>query len=264
MQPYETIKILNWEDFEKKIGDITNTKDGRSYNSKLLFRGQPDQELKTTLERYTEKTMSIQDYQRAISYAKFRIEAFTGHEYVLPTKIVFDEGSLFLWTHKSFPDDTLKFMVYLRQHGFPSPLLDWSESPYVATFFACNNENGEDGVVYIYKEFAGSGKSGGGNQPWIEEVSFDRALHSRHFLQQSSYTMCFKKSDKSVNYHSHEDAVKLGAGKQDKLWKLIIPSDKKTEFLKKLRTMNITEYSLFGTEESLMSTLALELLRFDS
>ena len=46
-------------------------------------------------------------------------------------------------------------MVYLRHHGFPSPLIDWSYSPYVAAFFAFRDDSAgkpEKRSIYAYCE----------------------------------------------------------------------------------------------------------------
>lgn len=54
------------------------------------------------------------------------------------------------------------FMAFLRQNGFPSPLLDWSRSPFIAAFFAfCRADPKQSNYVAIfeYVEYGALGKS---------------------------------------------------------------------------------------------------------
>jgi len=51
----------------------------------------------------------------------------------------------------SLVDDIVALMV-LRHHGVPSRLLDWSRSPYVATYFAICDHDEEDGEIWSFNE----------------------------------------------------------------------------------------------------------------
>jgi len=44
------------------------------------------------------------------------------------------------------------YLAHLRHNGFPSPLLDWTQSPYVAAYFAFARPQGEQVALYVYCE----------------------------------------------------------------------------------------------------------------
>ncbi len=51
------------------------------------------------------------------------------------------------------PSDFIRYVVYLRHHGFPSPLLDWTSSTHIAAFFAFREiGTAETRSIYVYCE----------------------------------------------------------------------------------------------------------------
>ena len=99
-------------------------------------------------------------------------------------------------------------------------------------------------------------------KPRIDVVGPYIDTHTRHFLQQSRYTICSKslnidvKELKEMNkvYFSHE-AVQFQR-EQDILKKYTLPASERKKVMGKLDLMNINSFTLFGGDENLMSTLA--------
>jgi FRG domain len=226
----------------------------------LLYRGHANAtwKLETTLERFYPGAITQFDYYDRAFAVKAEIETFTGNAWSIP-----DPGQYLGWlqqTHHSAVFDsqaypqTYPYFGYLRHFGFPSPLLDWTASPYIAAFFAMNNvaENVDCVSVYIY---SWTGKVSMSNAPGLHRRGPYVKSHKRHFIQQSHYTLCTETKNNAHYYSSHQQVAEREGSTQDRFWKVNIPVREKFDFLRRLKSMNITSFSLFGSEESLIDTM---------
>ena len=105
--------------------------------------------------------------------------------------------------------------------------------------------------IYAYLEFAGV-KISDVEAPYIESLGQYLKTHKRHYLQQSTYTICTKGKGRQMYYDNHENVVTVNSDRQDLLWRLDIPICERHNFLAKLELMNINSFSLFQTEDKLM------------
>ena len=114
--------------------------------------------------------------------------------------------------------------------------------------------------VYVFLEDIGQGKVTTSDAPNIHSLGPYARIHERHFLQQSQYTICVQRgADNNLSYASHVDALaETPVTQQDILWKLNIHASRRKSFLTRLDAMNINDFSLFGTVDSLVAALALK------
>jgi len=265
--------VITWEEFEKELRAIQRrlrrTKPGTEPH--LLFRGQEDScwPLKTTLERSGRDGMLFSDYYGLISVVRPQVESLTGINWgempkwseVRKSMDEPGEFSVDIVNLHGFP--AYDYMVYLRHHGFPSPLLDWTHSPFIAAYFAFRRaiDGGEMVSIYVYCEHPNRYKRLARYEPVIISLGPNVRTHRRHFLQQCEYTSCLAFKG-PVRFVPHEEVFAQTKRSQDLLWKFNIPSRERLRVLKFLDAHNLNAFSLFGSEESLMETMALRELEF--
>jgi hypothetical protein len=256
--------LPNWATFENELQTLRTRFE--KPGSRLLFRGQNDSELglTTTLERAGCDGMSFsQYYWLVITQIKPAVETFTGTIWDVPDLGAdidksFREDRELLWERRFPTVDFYRYLVYLRHHGFPSPLLDWAYSPYVAAFFAFRDEprwKPEQRSIHVYCEMPRGHKGGALGEPTIHRIGPYVRSHPRHFRQQSDYTICGRFcSDRGWCFHPHEP-VYGGRGEQDFVWKFNLPSTERIDLLRLLNNYNLNAFSLFDSEEALLETM---------
>lgn len=266
----EERNVNTWEDFEKQLQDLRKELDVSSgHPAPLLFRGQENScwLLKTTLDRQKRERMLFKDYYRVISRIQPQIETLTEKQWMIPDYQEVEQSArdyhsfdLQLWSGQC---PGYAYMAYLRHHGFPSPLLDWTRSPYVAGYFAFGKAsvNSTDRVsIYVLSGIRN--KISGNNIPTLYSYGPYVRTHRRHVLQQSEYTLCLR-FDGEWRFEQYNTVFNQGLHQQAACVKFTIPAAERPKVLRLLDAHNLNAFSLFGSEESMMETLAIREFFFD-
>jgi hypothetical protein len=130
--PYEVKRFRRWDKLREYFGWL---------GSDWIFRGQRNAKwrLQSSLER------AAAHYQPAdkADVEKFFIFQFKrrAHNYLSPSLLPKDER------------DTPEWLALMQHHGAPTRLLDFTKSPYIATFFAIEESDSDCAVWAIDKHW---------------------------------------------------------------------------------------------------------------
>jgi hypothetical protein len=259
---------LAWSEFEEKVkADIAEVKATRASakqrvvslaHSNWIYRGhsRASWTLETSLERFLRDEIGNDtDIYPAYQYYSYLsptvpiINSLTKEHFETfnPQKIKME---------RTGPVQNLELICFARHHGFPTPILDWTASCYIAAFFAFRHATkNEDVAIYAYKNWDGRVRGGPSDDPIIDHIGPYIATHNRHHKQQSVYTICRAKIDSETYFMKHEVAVE-NHPENHRMKKFILKCDEKEKVLENLYYMNINDYTLFGDDEALMRMLA--------
>ena len=244
-----TVKeIKSWRDFLDMVEDI------RAPEYSHIFRGQPDSDwlLKPSILRpFKEpyKNSSMLELEEVIN------RDFIGEAYSLINPILYKETK-----------NILDWWPIMQHHGVPTRLLDWSKSPYVAAYFAVNQQLASDGTIWVLcVKTLNSIMENTDNDSIMENTDNDLsdpetiksftqpdALErlyeytpmlktDRSIAQQSIFTVCKNISSE----HSSIIEDKFISNNNNSYFRIRIGKELKAEFRLRLPEMNIRSSTLF-------------------
>jgi len=251
------IELESWEAYCSAVEELKHT-----YNNiPVLFRGQANSKwhLRTTLERFSKSRWTIRKYCDLVVNCMRdfgHLDEYTGDIPSLSDiDLELNENMSQVLVH--VPSSISFYWTFLRHHGFPSPLLDWTVSPYVAAFFAfCENVRVKKVAVFAFIDTVRGEKHVWLGKPQITSKWLNIHTNERHNRQKSCYTVATKANKKDHKFVRHDHVFKENEIDQDILIKFIIPSSESMKALKYLDQNGINYYSLMGDRESLLKTLA--------
>jgi FRG domain len=230
--------------------------------------------LKTTLERSSdaETNETLLTYYRKAARTKPAVESLTGRSWndiadCLEFERLVQDGH---WIDMTLSRNSAiyEYLLYLRHHGFPSPILNWTVSPYIAALFAFDAMPETASHVLLYVYFRDTMQVGGSDAHLFVVGPYVRT-HPRHYLQQSRYSICVQTIWEQHGEKVHIDYKFLPHGdvltdsmNDDLIIKLLIPATERKRALRQLDLMSLNPYSVLGSEEPLIRTIGRRELLF--
>jgi len=243
----------------------------------MVFRGQSHSEwpIQSTLERAGKKNIFSKEYYRSIDCLKPEINSL-GHHFkrnFIEKEFEHNFSDFRNISFRKFPD--IEYLSYLRHHGFPTPLIDVTQSEYIALFFACEDmDEKTDAKVFVFRDdFGSAGVSG---SPQLEKIGHYFESDRRHIAQQSEYLLALKFERVEEHYEwifvpfssflewdnsGRCDGWNEGNAESQSFFEIEIAGCAKKEILAELYKMNINHYTLYLDEDSLVRKLKYEFLR---
>lgn len=244
MERVQTLVYDSWRQFKSDLNADLFASD-TFQPSRYIFRGQREAEWKLTshFDRWCDLLGVAGDRPRIYQnlYREFRDQCRHCHL-------------------SSITDDELETLAYGQHYGLPTPLLDWTESPYVAAFFAfCDlmamRQPGDSVAVWALdtESTAWSVETG---------VSVIRSRRSENARLRNQFG-CFTLS--KTPFRCLEEYLQHAPGTDLALRRILISASEGPTALRDLESMGITHDRMFPEVEGLaraaQSRVALEIFR---
>lgn len=227
---------FEWDEFRRYVNRDLGSSGG------FLFRGQEDSRwpLQSSLHRLNRYDL-----------ARYEIEVFP--ELLLRINSVSAEPY-----DLRHPDHFGAVLSLAQHHGFPTPLLDWTRSPYIAAFFAFERQqdqslqNGHARIFVLTNEWRRDSLQYahfGHPSPVVAVREFAARNNPRHMPQQSVHTY--------VNVEDVLGWVRLVEGLNKKKYMTVIdiPLAQRNVVLKELEFMGVNAASMFPGIDGICRTL---------
>lgn len=191
-----------------------------------------------------------------------------GLEKELPFLRRFKQNALPLM--RSRPENEWEWLFVMQHHGLPTRLLDWTESPLIALFFALDTElasgnDDADGCLWGLSPFdlnsVAIPDESSGDVPCLgEDDHLDQYLPKQVELQRQSLkplAVIAPRNSARIQMQQgvftvfHRDLSPLDVDDgNDFLWRIVIPKEAKSNLKKELTLLKINRFTLFPELET--------------